>query len=433
MNNTVHLKEYFESYFNQFLRQSEESCGNTSAGNTPQGWFVQAIHAILNDDAENSIRLLTRAAEGGHAQAAYGLGVCLAAVGEGGSSTLHEAVEWLNFAAELGEVQAMVALGFLYLAEDSPLHDEVISAQWFGRAAEKGDSEGMYEYGSCYLAGRGVEQDFARSAYWFARAAELGCPLSQFELGVQYCEGEGVPENVSKAMELFEKAAAQEHPGAMAALADLYYSGRGVEQDYSKAYSLFLKCYLKGNPKGNLGLARFYLDGEVVPCDIQTALRLLSTDVATQFPAAQALKQNLIENLSEGMEKREVAACVQLGWAVLNGYAGDGNRALAYGLLTAAAVRQDPLARCLLRCYFSEQEQDCAADVEECRRYFRQLMEIGCSWAARELLLMALRGDFEATEDEIQQLIGKGLELGDLTIRELLIRQAAEAGEDVEN
>lgn len=424
MNNTVLLEDYFSVYFSRFLRQDEGIISNERAENDPRNLFARALRCLRRKELDEAMALLLQAAESGHAQAAFGMGICKVLIAQVQKSReagdYADAAMWLSYAADLGLVEAMVALAFFHLAEDNPLYNLEHSALWFQRAAEAGDTEGIYEYGCCFLSGQGVEQDFVQAAYWFEKGAAMDDTMSQFELGVQYMEGEGVEKDIARAVSLFEKAVEKNHPGAMAALAQLYYTGEGLEKDYNKAYELYFKCYKLGNPKGNLGLARMYLDNEAIACDWQTALQLLSTDAAENFQHTRQLKSDMLEQLTEGMKKGDVFSCVQLGWAMLNGHTYTGDKAKAFSLISMAARKADPLARCLLRCYFGDQPNPNTAGIDECAEFFRTQMEHGQAWAARELLLMVLRDELEISADETSQLFQQVYAMGDLSAREFI-------------
>lgn len=426
MNNTVELKRYFGVYMEGLIETAVTvDCENLSP-NDPHRLFSGAIEDLKNGRFHEAELQLREAAEGGHALAAYGLGVFLVIVGEENEEMLAEAVEWLTFAAELGYDQAMVALAFFYLADDCPFFDRERSAAWFGRGAEAGNTEAMYEYGCCFLVGRGVEQDYAKSRAWFEKGAALDDTLSQFELGIQYSLGEGVDKDLSKAVDLFKKAAEKEHPGAMASLAQLYYDGEGLEQNYSEAFRLFFNCYRAGNPKGHVGLAHFYLDNTAVSRDYQTVFRLLCSEETENFPPAQRLRDGLLEGMVEEADKGDTYARTQLGWAVLNGYLLNGDKTEAFKMLSDAAEKEDPLARCLLYCYFKEEDSAFAADKEECIAFFREQMEYGIAWAARELLFMIFRKEYTPSEEETGEIYTQAVELGDFSLREYLIDRQEE-------
>ena len=423
MNTCVQLDPYFRTYLKKLLDTYTGPCLDELPEGSPHHLFAQALEQLQKREHQpGTLELLSEAAEHGHAHAAYCIGILLVLVSQGEDlDLLNEAETWLEYAADLGLEEAMIALGFFYLAEDCPLRNDGQSAQAFRRVAEAGNVEGFYEYGCCLLSGRGVEQDFVQAAEWLQRGADADDTLSQFELGVQYSLGEGVEKDDSIAISLFEKAAAKGHPGSMAAMADYYYEGEGVEQDFAQAFQLYYQCYQHGNPKGNIGLSRFFLDGEIVAIDVQTALQLLSEGAAANHPIAMHHKRAILDDIEQDIQKGDVVALTALGWAILQGTAYEGDKQKAYECISTAAAKGDPLARCLLRCYFSEKEDPNANSTEECAQFFRELSDEGCAWAARELFFMAAREEIQATADESFEMLTRAIELGDWVCRELAL------------
>lgn len=427
MNNTVELRRYFGVYIDDFIEHTDTVDCENLPENDPRCLFSRAIEDLKNRRLLKAELQLRGAAEGGHALAAYGLGVFLVVVSdEENKEMLTEAVEWLTFAADLGCDKAMVALAFFYLADDCPFFNLERSAAWFGRGAEVGNQEAIYEYGCCYLMGRGVEQNYTKSRFWFEKGSALDDTLSQFELGVQYSLGEGVDKDLSKAVDLFKKAAEKEHPGAMASLAQFYYDGEGIEQNYSEAFRLFFKCYRAGNPKGHVGLAHFYMDNTAVSSDYQTVFYLLCSEETENFPPAQRLRAHLLESMEDEAKKGDTFASTQLGWAILNGYLLDGDKTEAFKMISLSAEKEDPLARCLLYCYFKEEDTPFAASKEESIAFFRENMDYGIAWAARELLFMIFREEYTPSEEEIEEIYTKAVELGDFSLREYIINRKEE-------
>lgn len=432
MDTTVNIIDYFKTYFIQFLSTYEPGENTALPAEQPDKLFALGMQELHQENIEAAQSYFQQAAGLGHAQAAYGFALCHVATSQSDlPTTLAEVAEWLAYAADMGAVQAMLLSAFLHLDAELPLYNLQQSTDWFRRAAEAGNAEGCYEYGCSLMSGRGVPQDFAESLRWLEKAATMGDTLAQFELGVQYALGEGVTKNHAKAIELFEQAAQAQHPGAMAALAQYYYDGKHVEQDFGKAWNLFYTCYRLGNPKGNLGLAHFYLDNTAIASDYQTALKLLSTEEAESFPPTRRLKENILSSMMDAVKKQQPVAYTQLGWAMLNGYAYDCDPEQAYTLISTAAQMDDPLARCLLRCYLSDRNSPLAYSTEQCAAFFREQAGYGQAWAARELLQMMNRGDITATDDELAEVIQTAIELGDFWTREMC-HHLREAGKQEE-
>ena len=60
------------------------------------------------------------------------------------------------------------------------------------KAADQGDVQAQLNLGFSYLVGQGVKQDYAEALKWYRKAAEQGYPAAQFNLGVMYYKGQGV-------------------------------------------------------------------------------------------------------------------------------------------------------------------------------------------------------------------------------------------------
>ena len=75
------------------------------------------------------------------------------------------------------------------------------------KAAEKGDAEAQIRLGYMYKYGKGVPKDHAEAVKWFRKAAEQGRMLAQYKLGVMYRDGLGVPKDDVEAYIWFSIAA----------------------------------------------------------------------------------------------------------------------------------------------------------------------------------------------------------------------------------
>ena len=79
------------------------------------------------------------AAEQGHADAQYNLGVCLDN-GEGVTEDKAEAVSWYRKAAEQGHAWAQYNLGVHLERGEGVTEDKAEAALWYRKASEQGDA-----------------------------------------------------------------------------------------------------------------------------------------------------------------------------------------------------------------------------------------------------------------------------------------------------
>lgn len=154
-----------------------------------------ALHA-------NHIEQLKEEANEGHAISAFMLGHSYLN-GEGIERDRAEARQWYKKAADLGNTDALVALGLVY-AEDG---DCVQSFDCFSAAAEKGDASGENNLGISYLIGAGTNINLERGIFYLKKSAAQGWSEAQFNLGLCYAKGLGVKKDLRKAKAMFKDAA----------------------------------------------------------------------------------------------------------------------------------------------------------------------------------------------------------------------------------
>ncbi|WP_413491362.1 tetratricopeptide repeat protein [Shewanella baltica] len=117
------------------------------------------------------------------------------------------------------------------------------------KAAEQGNAEAQLNLGFLYSFGEGVSRDNKQAVHWFTKAAEQGDADAQFTLGFMYSEGKGVPWDNKQAMYWYRKAAEQGYASAQFDLGNMYYTGKGVPQDYKQAYAWFAVAAANGYKK----------------------------------------------------------------------------------------------------------------------------------------------------------------------------------------
>ena len=77
---------------------------------------------------------------------------------------------------------------------------------YFSQAAEQGDSEAQLKLGYMYYHGYGVRQDYKQAFNWYAKAAAQNEPIAQYNIGNLYEHGQGVRQSYSLAKEWYGKA-----------------------------------------------------------------------------------------------------------------------------------------------------------------------------------------------------------------------------------
>ncbi|MBW4703013.1 sel1 repeat family protein [Micromonospora sp. RL09-050-HVF-A] len=185
---------------------------------TPQAATI-GTHAYFTQRLDIAEQAWRTAADTGHTDAMFNLGVLLA---RGGDSQ-EEAEQWFRHAADTGHTDAMSNLGVLLEQRGSQEEAE----QWFRRAADTGHTEAMYNLG-VLLEQRGSQEE---AEQWFRRAADTGDTRAMSNLGV-LLEQRG---SQDEAEQWYRRAADTGHTEAMSNLGVLLEQ-RGSQDEAEQWY-----------------------------------------------------------------------------------------------------------------------------------------------------------------------------------------------------
>jgi TPR repeat protein len=209
------------------------------------------------------------AAQQGDVDAQYNLG-CLYIRGEGVSQNKASADDWLQRAADQGDLDAATwlflsssmtedrrkkyfsmkliptnrfRLTFATQLSNGRLHRRPCSTDAADGAQIESSLGQMYEMGI-----EGFPQDDRQAAAWYRRASERNFADAQTRLAFLYATGRGVEKNEIEAARLFRKAAEQGNAIAQHSLGIMYASGSfGYTKDLILAYVLVSHVADEGN------------------------------------------------------------------------------------------------------------------------------------------------------------------------------------------
>lgn len=165
--------------------------------------------------------------------------------GDGVEQNNETAIEYFKIAANLGHVQAQLAVGGYYYMKN----DCVEAAKWLQMAADLGNAEALFNLGVFYTEGMGVDQDLPKAADFFYRAARRHHAEARYAYADFCAQGLGVEQDWEKAAKWFTAAAEQGHVESMFRLGQCYEDGNGVPVDFAQA----LQWYQAATEKGHLG------------------------------------------------------------------------------------------------------------------------------------------------------------------------------------
>ncbi|KAI9011763.1 hypothetical protein DFJ74DRAFT_684590 [Hyaloraphidium curvatum] len=196
--------------------------------------------ASEREDFSEAARWFRKAADQGHAQAAYNLG-SLYERGRGVAQNFAEAARWYRTAADSDDPDpdAQVNLGLLYERGTGVKRNFSEAAKYYRKAADLGHRNGETLLGHLYERGEGVDRDLTKAAKWYQLGVDHGSVEAQLRLAMLYAKGRGVQRNQERALDLLKQAAESGLVDAMKSLADWYEHGTGVGKDLSEALRLY--------------------------------------------------------------------------------------------------------------------------------------------------------------------------------------------------
>lgn len=246
--------------------------------------FLYGTGVSMNSSQAKSLIYLTFAALGGDTMGQMILGYRYWA-GIAVSQNCETALTYYRKVAS--EVAGSVKLGGSVMIQRIRLLDEIESTgsssgkmdddliQYYQFLADKGDVQAQVGLGQLnYQGGRGFEQNMQKAYQYFSLAASADNANAQAYLGKIYAEGSDVvKQNNETALKYFEKAAEQGNPVGQAGLGTMYLNGKGVEIDYAKALKNFQLSADQGWVEGQLQLGNMHYLGLGVKRDYKQAVR----------------------------------------------------------------------------------------------------------------------------------------------------------------
>ncbi|XP_066200464.1 protein sel-1 homolog 1 [Saccopteryx leptura] len=185
-------------------------------------------------------------------------------------------IQYYQFLAEKGDVQAQVGLGQLHLHGGRGVEQNHQRAfDYFNLAANAGNSHAMAFLGKMYSEGSDiVPQSNETALHYFKKAADMGNPVGQSGLGMAYLYGRGVQVNYDLALKYFQKAAEQGWVDGQLQLGSMYYNGIGVKRDYKQALKYFNLASQGGHILAFYNLAQMHASGTGVMRSCHNAVEL---------------------------------------------------------------------------------------------------------------------------------------------------------------
>ena len=153
------------------------------------------------------------------------------------------AFKWYSRAAEQGHAEAQFVLGLMYEHGRGVDQSLLKAAGWYKRASQAGHAGAMNNLGCMYYEGSGLHRDAEKAAELFLKAAGHGHASAQFNLSIMYLFGKGgIKRDPAKAFKWCLSAAEQGDVSACYRLSWLYEHAVGTSHDGRLARLWFMRA-----------------------------------------------------------------------------------------------------------------------------------------------------------------------------------------------
>lgn len=232
------------------------------------------MKAMLNNDYAGAVAAWREGAAAGSAASQHGLGL-MALGGSGLPTSLEQARQWFQQAADQGYVESITLLGLMNLYGEGGPQDVAKGWELLRKGAAAGDAKAQYELGYRYRWGNGVKQDYAQALWWLQKAADQGQSSAMAQLGAMYRHAEGVPKDDKLAEFWNLRGASYGNADAAYNLGLAAAAGDGGEKDMAKAVSMLSAAAERGHAAAANELGYLYQNGKGIPQDLDLAEKYL--------------------------------------------------------------------------------------------------------------------------------------------------------------
>lgn len=200
--------------------------------------LTEAFGRLADNDL--GIDFYEKAADLGHAEAAYTLGLKYFYGRDGISESHKKGLRWMQRAAAMDSPGANVELSYLYLGNNDIDEDHEKALLFAKRGAELGEFNGYNNLATIYDRIYSGHYNAAAAAENFKKSVEQGSNYAKYHLAVKYLIGSGIELDFLKAYQLSEELIADNDKNGYLLQAHMYQNGWHLEQDINKARELYL-------------------------------------------------------------------------------------------------------------------------------------------------------------------------------------------------
>ena len=216
---------------------------------------------VVEENGQETIRLLEIAAEKKVADACYNLGIAYEYGKFGVEKNINKAVEYYEKGVALNAPDCMINLGCILETSNEYPNDKKRAFELYSKAAEKEKGYAYNNLGTCYKRGIGTDVNKEKALECYTKAASMGSMEAYWNLYMYYMDEVCTPRDFDKAVEWLKKGDEAGSLNCTYQLTKHIENGDGIEKDAGKYFFYMNKAASGGNEEAVLGLANCYRDG----------------------------------------------------------------------------------------------------------------------------------------------------------------------------
>ncbi|KAI9334303.1 hypothetical protein BDR26DRAFT_920967 [Obelidium mucronatum] len=298
--------------------QEQARCGNSNA------LYLEGCNLLDRGQATEGLEKLEYAADLGHMDAKYILGKLYreGSETEGVEKDAVKAIKWLEDLAKEGDFRAQLELAEMYhdgdgikLDFEKAIHFAELAASQKcsgalqllgdiylnGRGTTKDTTHGLRMVGWMYQQGLGTGQNSKLAKQFYVRASKKGCKTSQWHIGLMLYVGDRMNQDVIKGIAWLVKAGAG-YEGiieAQLSLGEIYKNGYGIQKSAVEAFRWYLAAAENGSETAQHTISLMYQYGEGVEKSSEKAKQWLHRMFQHQMLDDKELSPNITDSLAD--------------------------------------------------------------------------------------------------------------------------------------
>ncbi len=281
--------------------------------------------------------------------------------GVGTEMDIRQAKTYFEKSAKLENLDALYALGKLYLCRDTDDYSPDKALEYLLQAAKRGHEYAQYTLGKLFLKGDIVPKNIAYALRWLEEAVDKGNQYAEYLLGKTLLFGEDAEQDLPRAEDLLKHSSEQGNRYAKYLLGKAYIEGDLLLQNISEGIKLLTESADSGYASAQYLLGKLLYRGEVIPQNLEMAIEYLEQaaegnhSYAAYLAGKILLTEESVKDILRAIKNLEIAAEngndfteYQLGKLYLYGKEVEQDYGKAIAYLTSAAEHGNQYAQQLL-------------------------------------------------------------------------------------